>query len=51
VTHKLKGRVVQELRNILLLSGKKIISADDFVAIADETIAKVGSQETGTACD
>jgi hypothetical protein len=45
VPQELKRRRLQKVRNVPLRSGKAIVGADDIVALADQPIAEVASEE------
>ena len=49
VTHQFKARIVDEMLDIDLSTGKKIIQTDDFVSLGDQAFAEVGTKESGSA--
>jgi hypothetical protein len=51
VTDKLKSVVVKEPGNIFLSPGKKIVEANDFVALVQQSFAEMRSDKSGTAGD
>jgi len=51
VADELEIRVSHEVGDVPLLAGKEVVKADDVVFFLDEPVAKVASQESGTAGD
>ncbi|CUX63599.1 hypothetical protein AGR5A_Lc90192 [Agrobacterium genomosp. 5 str. CFBP 6626] len=49
VLNQQKALIVAQMFDICGSSGRKIVEADHFVAAAQQTLAKVGAKETGTA--
>jgi hypothetical protein len=41
----------EEVLDVYLATGKEVIEADHFMAFLDETIAEMGTEEPGSACD
>ena len=51
VAHQLKIRIVDQVQNVGLASGKEVIQAENFVSLFQETLAEMGADKTSPACD
>jgi len=49
VPQQFKIRLVQQVGDVVLLAGKKVVYTDDIVTVADEPIAKMRSKESSAA--
>ena len=50
MAHQLKGRVGQELGDILAPAGEKVIDAQDLVTVGEKPFAEVRADEPRAAC-
>jgi hypothetical protein len=51
VTHELKSRVTQEVRDVPLGAGEQIVHAQHFVTCFNEPVDEMGSEKPGATCD
>ena len=49
VTHELEARVAEQVLDVALGAGEKIIDADDVVAVGDQAIAEMRAEKAGAA--
>ena len=49
MTYQFEARIPDQMLDVDLSSGEKIIQADDFVALLNQTVAEMGTEESGTA--
>ena len=47
--NQFKSRVIQQMLDVLLCAGKKVVETDDFVTLLEKPIGQVRPQKTGTA--
>jgi hypothetical protein len=51
VPHKFEGGAAKEMSDVLFPAREEIVETDYFVAVTDESFAKVGTDEPGTPGD
>ena len=51
VAHQLEVGAAVEVGNVALAAGKKVIEANDVVAVFEQAVAEVGTQKAGAAGD
>jgi hypothetical protein len=51
MAYEFKAGIPQKMLDIGLASGEEIIETDDFMLLLDETIAKMGTEKSGSAGD
>jgi hypothetical protein len=47
--HELKFMIIEQMSNVLLPPGKKIVQANDFIAFGQQSFAQVRSDKSGAA--
>ena len=51
MTHQLEVWVVQQVQDVVLDARKKVVQADDIVAVVQQTLTEMRAEETGPASD
>jgi len=51
VLEEIEARVILEVADILATAGIEVVEPENLDAVAAKTVAEVGSQEAGRACD
>jgi hypothetical protein len=51
VADEFETRVVEEMKNICLCPGEKIVDADDVIASREQAFAEMRSEKSGTTRD
>jgi hypothetical protein len=51
MTHELKILVVEQMGDVRLPTGEKVVHANDIMAVVEEAFAKVRTEKTGSAGD
>jgi len=51
VPDKLEAVVIQQVLNIPLMAGEKVVQANYFVALLNKPATEMGAQEAGPTCD
>ena len=51
VAHELEVGVVEQMQDVVLGAGEKVIEAEDIVAVGEQALAEVGTEEAGAAGD
>jgi hypothetical protein len=51
MTNELEAGIVNKMLDVRLATGEEIIKADHFVPLLDQTVAEVGTKESGSAGD
>ena len=47
---KFKVIVWEQVTDVLLVASEKVVYADDFVALVDESVTKMAAEESGSSC-
>jgi hypothetical protein len=42
--------MAEQVSDVLFIAGEKVVEADDFVALLDESVAEVAAEESGSSC-
>jgi hypothetical protein len=50
VAHQLEARLGQQVRDVVLAAGEKIVEAKDVVSRADQALAQMGAEKAGAPC-